>query len=212
MNIKVAVTGLESIDADYNAEILNIKMAAAYALYNVFEDAKDALVRHIEEDVYSPAVFTPTVYPRRSEHPEFGPALTDMATNLRPYEPIPADMTGANWGGFKMSYMPSGEHRGTTADLEAGGSGEPRPIKAYPPYGDRVDNNNLIYRIETGRGYTWRRRPGERPFWQNFIDEMTDGGEFAKSFARHMTAQKYAVEDVGDVTRDYEDGNYGGNE
>ena len=49
-----------------------------------------------------------------------------------------------------------------------------------------MDADELIRRIETGKGYGWKARPGKREFFQNTVDELIDGGAAASSFDRWM--------------------------
>ena len=114
MNISIRVDGIDTIKQDLNAEILNIQMAIAYALPQVYDETKNRLQDHIKTDVYDK--YKPKVYPRRSEYPQFGPPLSDMDANLREYvQTIPQ---GNMWGSFGLEYLPTGEHSGTTGDYE----------------------------------------------------------------------------------------------
>lgn len=71
-----------------------------------------------------------------------------------------------------------------------------------------VGGDALIERIESGSGYEWRRRPGPRPFWQAFVDEMIDSS-FASTFDASMSAQFGADYEGGTVVeREAGDGEY----
>lgn len=71
-----------------------------------------------------------------------------------------------------------------------------------------VSGDALIERIESGQGYEWRRKPGPRPFWGAFVDEMIDS-EFARAFDSAMAEQLGSIYEGGTtVTREGEDGDY----
>lgn len=71
-----------------------------------------------------------------------------------------------------------------------------------------VDDDALIGRIESGSGYEWRRHPGPRPYWKNFVNEMIDG-VFASQFDAAMAAQFGAEYEGGTIVeRESRDGEY----
>lgn len=200
MQFSVSLEGENSIDEDYSAfkKLLNTQLNAA--IRNMEAPLKDDLYRHIEKDVY--ATYRPKEYPRRRDNEGFGIPLNNMDANAS-LSLIPH--------GFAFSYMPDGSHSGTTADLSPKSKNydadRPQPIKPNPVHGD-----DLIRRIETGKGYDWNmgnHYPGERPFWQNFVnDEM--GGLLAQHFLEAMkqAGNEDIVVDWGDVVRESSDGEY----
>lgn len=207
LDLNFNVTGEDTLDADWNAEKALISAAVTHAMVKIGGLMTDALKKHIDKDVY--AKFVPKDYPRRSEHPQFGTPLNDVATNSHAiFDVIPGKIGGR----VGLDYRPTGEHSGTTADLDAYSAyydaDNPRPIKAYPPKGDRTDGDDLIRRIETGIGYTWRRKPGKREFWKNFVNEMTDDGEIAATFRLAMLENGYQIDMADGVIREAGDGTY----
>lgn len=190
MDITVTVTGLESIDKDLYSELEKIKAAAQATLPIIGREAAFALQSHIETDVYDADAYTPRVYKRRSEHPSLGRPLSDVKTyvtaNIHP-------ATEGTWTGIDIYYKPSGEHKNAK-------------------WSD-ADGNELIGRIEKkDPPYNWEPKNGPpippRPFWQNFVSEMTDGGKFAEYFQAAMLAQGYVVENDTGVEREAADGDY----
>ena len=205
----IDVSGEGTIDDDVKAALAEINTAIKQSMGDIGGVMMDGLKKHINEDVYGK--FTPKDYPRRSDNPKFGPPLNDVAgQSLAIFDETSPTGIGARVG---IDYKPSGEHSGTTADLDPASDyynpDNPRPIKAYPPRGDRVDADDLIRRIETGKGYTWRRRPGPRPFWTNFVNEMIEGRELERTFQWAMMSRGMEVSliDSG-VVREPGDGDY----
>lgn len=123
------------------------------ALRSVAKDAKEALMRHIREDVYDK--WNPKYYERRYTG---SGGLLSMYAGLTEF---------VSSGSMRLEYLPSGEQY---------------------QWENPANNDELIRRIETGRGYEWRKHPGPRPFWNNFVDEMVDR-QFADSFDRSMEQQ-----------------------
>ena len=197
VQFNVSVAGIEGIDKEFAEFQKKLGSQVQKAMSAMEAPLKDDLFRHIEQDVYN--AYKPKVYPRRRDNPEFGTALNDMDANVTFYN------RGA---GFTLQYAPSGEHSGTTADLPSSSpyydADDPRPIKPNPVHGDE-----LIRRIETGRGYDWNVYPGKRPFWQKFVNEEMDG-QLAQHFAEAMRSQ--GVQDLtvdwSDVVREDGDGEY----
>ena len=170
MNLTVSVSGLENIDEEFNAFRQKLNQQLTKAVRAMEGPLKDDLYVHIEEDVY--AAYKPKEYPRRRDNPEFGIALNDMDKNAW-LSILPQG------NGFSFNYLPDGSHSGTTEDLDEYSDNydadTPRPIKPNPVHGD-----DLIRRIETGRGYDWACYPGKREFWQNFVNEEMDGYYLSK--------------------------------
>ena len=184
MDIRVTVSGLESIDQDLEAELGKIQVAAQSAMTNVARETAYVLKSHIEHDVYD--AYTPKVYQRRSKDPGLGRPLSDIKSYFTAHvHPLSAGV----WAGVDMYYQPKGEHT----------------VSAWAD----ADGNDLIRRIEENNPpYKWPPTPVERPFWQNFVTEMTNSGKFGELFAASMLVQGYNVESKTDVERDTEDGQY----
>ena len=155
------VSGLESIDEDMKELETKLKNDIAQAMPQVGQVMKDTLKEHIESDVY--AAYDPKAYPRRSEFPQFGTALNNIdATTVVE--------TGSDM--VALEYSPSGEHTGTRRDLlPPYNKNSSKPIIENPASGDQ-----LIRRIESGDGYDFGFAM-ERPFFQNFTEEMIEGGK-----------------------------------
>jgi len=91
----------------------------------------------------------------------------------------------------ELVYTPSGRHSGLLKDAlnanEDGGESGMKPLKPHPVHGDA-----LIERIQTGHGYDWKLPkdfPGGRPFWNNFVTEMQNGGAW-DAFEKGFTANQ----------------------
>lgn len=197
MKFSASVDGTETIDRDFS-EVKNEIMSAVQASMSTVGDfMKDALQRHIETDVYD--AYSPKAYPRRSENAAFGTPLSDMDANT---------MVNNRGAGVTLTYLPSGSHSGTTADLPQSSSyynpDNPRPIKPNPVHGD-----TLIRRLETGKGYDWKTDVPARPFWQNFVNEMESVGGLFDAFSAAMAAHGFTVTpDGGMVEPDAADKTY----
>lgn len=94
----------------------------------------------------------------------------------------------------------------------AGVSLEYKPSGAHSnPDWHTADANDLISRIETKDPPYFKRAQAKvppRPFWQNFVNEMVDGGALEDSFVRAMLMQGEDVVADGNLTRDANDGVY----
>ena len=176
---RVTVSGLESIDADFNASMLDLKRACGNGTKTLTSELVYRLTKHIASDVY--LAYTPKSYPRRVENPNFGPSLMDSSTMETRTEDLVAELV----------YTPSGRHSGLLKDAlnanEDGGESGMKPLKPHPVHGDA-----LIERIQTGHGYDWKLPkdfPGGRPFWNNFVTEMQNGGAW-DAFEKGFTANQ----------------------
>ena len=153
------------IEDEFNQLIREIGKKTQSALRHVALEMREDLKRHIDEEVYEK--YTPKVYPRRKDNPGFGIPLNDMEHNASGY----AHFTDGLDNGISFLYQPDGSHSGTTADLKPNSkyynADNPRPIKPNPVHGD-----DLIQRIETGKGYDWDVHVGRRPFWTHFKQEQ----------------------------------------
>lgn len=174
----VYVDGMESLDADLNASVLDIARQCGNGTKALASALMNRLSAHIASDVYG-VYPNPKSYPRRVEYPNFGPSLMD-SENMEV-------RTGNLFA--ELVYNPSGRHSGKMGDAlnaEKDGSAENmKPLKPHPVHGDA-----LIERIQTGVGYDWKLPedfPGGRPFWNNFVNEMENGGAW-NAFFRGFTA------------------------
>ena len=112
------------------------------------EEMRQCLREHVVEDVYDKLV--PEEYVRRRGTK----GLADMNASATVY-------SDERDGGMNLTllYHPSGA---------TDGNGEP-----IDPH---VDGDDLINRIEKNDpAYNWGRRPKNRPFFRNFVEEMLDG-------------------------------------
>lgn len=83
-----------------------------------------------------------------------------------------------------------------------------QPDGSSSQWRDPASGDALIGRIESGNGYEWRRHPGPRPFWQNFVNEMIDS-KFAAAYDLAMMAQFGSDYEGGTVVeRQAGDGDY----
>lgn len=130
------------------------------------DDMRLCLQEHVETDVYDK--FQPSEYVRRGEDG----GLADMSASATVY-------SDERDGGMNLTmlYQPSGA---------ADGEGEP-----IDPH---VDGDELVDRIEKrDPEYNWRRKPPKRPFFSNFVQEMTDGGRAEETLVRAMNAADPAL-------------------
>jgi len=186
------VTGQDSLDAEFRGFKALLAMSMKKALEQVNTEMQEALKRHIERDVYAASVYKPKVYKRRSEHSGMGAPLSDMKTNVG-FSDTQASVEPQGVGAMtQFHFIPTGEH--TVSKWHT------------------ADGNELIGRIEhKSPPYTWGNNSvPERPFWQNFVDEMVDEGEAAEMFERAMTlmAPTLELEADGSIIREPNDGTY----
>ena len=182
MELSVTVTGLETLDEDLKAFQAELAGKVTASMDGVGERMKDALAAHIETDVYG--AYSPRQYKRRSEDGSRGKPLSDMTANAKVYN------KGA---GLSLHYKPTGDHE----------------IRKW----SGVDGDDLIGRIEKKDPmYHFYPTEGEipdRPFWQNFVSEMIEGGALDDYFAAEMLLQGIVVErEDGGVLREPGDGEY----
>lgn len=211
--ITLNITASELTYADFTkdlGEILSEPVMQRVADY-IFDDMKETLAFRIVEDVYKE--YTPDLYPRRSDNPGFGTPLNDMEKNV-----LGSAKGGAGGAYIHFDYLPSGAHSGVFGDvisdelvLERFGVEADDPIK--PPEA-QADGNELIRRIETGKGYDWRppkkkkkKFTDERPFWQNFVNELIEGNGFAYAAKQAFKREGIEVSEIS-AEREPKDGNY----
>lgn len=180
MELNVTVSGLESIDNDWKAFQADFTEKLRKAMDDVGADMLDALKKHIISDVYG--AYRPKTYQRRSKDESLGTPLSDMAKNATVYN------KGA---GVTLDYSPTGAHANENWHTADGNDLIGRIEKKSPPYFQKAQN-----------------KVPERPFWQNFVNEMVDQGELERYFAAAMAMQGEIVETGGAVTREPQDGEY----
>lgn len=184
------VTGQNSLDAEFRRFKALLAMSMKKALEQTNADMQEALKRHIESDVY--AAYKPLVYERRSENGGMGAPLSDLKTNVG-FSDTQVSVEPQGVGAMtQFHFIPTGEH--TVSRWHT------------------ADGNELIGRIERKNPpYTWGNNSvPERPFWQNFVDEMIDEGGAAEMFERAMTliAPTLELEADGSIIREPNDGTY----
>lgn len=161
-----------------------LQAALSSTLDDVGLDMREALARHLETDVYAASVYTPKVYERRMGNG----GLMASAEKARIY----------NSGTYvAVEFKPDGLHKN-------------------PEWSSDIAPDDLIGRIERHNPeYNWlpkKKKLPNRPFWQNFVNEMVDEGELERSFVAafksHWDDKKDIVVD-GELEREPADGTYG---
>lgn len=168
------------LESDVKAFKAEISAAMAKAMDDVGADMQEALARHIETDVY-PA-YSPKMYERRYDNG----GLVAQARSAKVYN---------HGAGVSLEYKPDGTHP---------------TVSGW----HKVDGDDLIGRIEKhSPEYNWLPKRGKqipnRPFWQNFVDEMVDEAELERFFVNAMKAQGFEIEIGGGIERESQDGQYG---
>ena len=188
IGVKIEASGFETIEKEAKL-ILNAKVSREIS-NTVYADMKEALEQHVKDDVYRS--YYPEKYLRRSEKPSFGTSLLKSAETAKQIGPF--DYSTMEWV-TGLDYEPTGEHEnyewyGVDGDLLIG-----RIEKKEPPY---------QYEPRNGKGIP------ERPFWQNFIEELIEGGRLERTVEAEL--KRRGIAEPGDhitgVIRDSSDGNY----
>lgn len=149
------ITGVESIQRDYDEFNLKVSRATGYGLKAVASELTPALQRHIQSDVY--AAYTPEMYERRYDHPQYGRSIYSEK-NMR------WDLVNRSDGqrSVEFTYEPNGRNTHySTSDYYA-------------------DGDSIISVLQGDKGYLWLsegRIGRERPFWDNFVDEVVSEGD-----------------------------------
>lgn len=168
-------SGFEQDVAVLEKRVKNAFRASRQALA---DDMRLCLQDHVEYDVYSK--FQPIEYVRRGE----SGGLADMKVSATVY-------SDERDGGMNLTllYQPSGATDGEGHDIDP-----------------HVDGDDLINRIEKkDPEYNWRRKPPKRPFFSNFVQEMTDGGRAEETLVRAMNAAEPSLgltENAGMIRED----------
>lgn len=187
-------TGIEDFDMQLRAFLNTLIGEISDASTVAMEESKESLKDHIVNDVYK--AYTPKAYKRRSENPLLGTPLSDLDAYSHTIKP-----SGGNVGGnlvvtTKLYYNPRGSHAVARWSSDAP---QKKKIK-------NVDDNELIGRIEKkDPAYNWgNSKVPERPFWQEFVREMVDGGRLEKAFVRAMKPKEQVVADGNIVAETYD--------
>lgn len=186
----VQVTGLETIDQDWQKIYAEIKDQLETSSYFLMDSMTDVLKKHINEDVYE-AYPNPKRYERRSDDPSLGTPLNSQK-NMTGIPPETTSSFAGIWVKTGLEYHPTGEHDvvewHTADDDELIG----RIENSYPPY-------------DFPKGV-----PKRRLFWQNFVDELITDGVLESSFMSAMAAQGVTdlTSSAHTVERDANDGHY----
>lgn len=152
-------------EADIAALEMQVKNAFRASRKALADDMRECLQDHIEVEVYD--AFQPTEYVRR----EGSGGLYDMSASATVF-------SDERDGGMNLTllYQPSGATDGEGNEIEP-----------------HVDGDDLINRIEKKEPpYNWRRKPGKRPFFRHFVEEMI-GGRAEETLVRAMNAADPAL-------------------
>lgn len=198
----------DNFEYDVGMAIGEIENSLTPVLESVGGEMIHDLQKHISKDVY--AKYSPTSYPRRKDHPQFGTPLDSIKNFTTKVD------NNLNVATLNFDYSPDGTHKGKKKDAldydeeidekRNGGKTGERPLKPNPVHGDM-----LIKRIETGKGYDWKADGiPARPFWSNFVNEEMHGrlrGHFnAEMSRRKLTKYDYEYKPQrSDFTYDYND-------
>lgn len=187
---EIEISGNGTLDEDLNKLLNEMSAAMLRATIEVEGAMADALENRIITDVYKR--YDPVRYERRSENPSLGVPLTSLQymDALSPNK-VPKPIGGLIRIEGGLEYKPSGEH-------------------AVPDW-DTADGDDLIGRIENSYPpYTWPDGvPPRRRFWQNFVEEMIEGGQIGTTFMQKMKTTGFDIEMAYDeVERESRDGKY----
>ena len=161
----------------------------------VAKELRDVLGFHIRHDVYD--AYEPKGlihYERRSEHRGLGTSLLESADEDHAQSIFKLESNGSWTTGIR--YEPTAEH------------------EHYEWSEPDLELDRLISRIEKKEPpYNYEPRTGKipkRPFWQEFVTEMIEGGRFAKTVEEILKEKGIAEpgDSITGVIRDESDGNY----
>ncbi len=198
---KSEIEGWEEVQKELDNFKTKIDKGIVGGLKVVNNELVVSLQKHIQEDVYDE--YAPKAYPRRKNNPKFGrPIISEENMFPKIYK-----------GTLVFSYLPDGSHSGKYKDTLSwetkGKFATPNADKAaeYPIKPNPVHGDDLIKRIETGKGYDWEYHGGARPFWQNFTKEQIEGGALERSFVKGMneTDKSLRVQITNEIKRENTD-------
>ena len=164
------ITGLEEVTQETNNWASTFsREAIPAALEAVASQLTVSLQKHIQEDVYD--AYTTKDYPRREEQgglldPRF--ISTSVSGQRLIFDYSPSGTHTATMDETKRSMSFEGYALNELADYDTWSK---QPIKPHPVHGDQ-----LINRIQTGRGFDWDLTNAPevtngRPFWNKFLSE-----------------------------------------
>ena len=198
IDIKMEVQGdFRQIANDVERDLQKQLYGGAVAAVNdaVVTELRDVLGFHIRHDVYE--AYEPKGlihYERRSKHRGLGTSLLESADEDHAQSIFKLE-SGGKWVSG-ISYEPTAEHENyewSEPDLE--------PDRLI----SRIENKDPPYNYEPRRG-----KIPKRPFWQEFVTEMIEGGRFAKTVEEILKEKGIAEpgDSITGVIRDESDGNY----
>lgn len=199
IDVKVVVTSTaEQIQKEVETDVQR-QLFAGNAVVKVHEavvtELRDVLGFHIRHDVYE--AYTPTGevhYKRRKDNGDFGTSLLKSADKDHAESIFDLEHGGRWKSGIR--YEPTAEHenwRWSDPDL--------KPDELI----GRIEKKEPQYNFNPIRGEI-----PDRPFWQDFVTEMIEGGRFASTLEKILKEQGIAEpsDTITGITRDSSDGNY----
>lgn len=178
MNVVINITGIDTFDEDIKRLNETLSECLDDGIKKLKRDMRIRLLQSVDKNVY--AKYTPTMYPRRKDNPQFGTPLDDISNIKIKDLPMRRDYGR----GFEFSYEPNGNHKGTWGDIYGEGGLRSRHLRLdgttrivpYPVHGDQ-----LIKRIEEA-DYNWDTDAPPRRFYTEFAEEILDhrAGEVIK--------------------------------
>lgn len=181
--IGLRISGIESIQSDYDEFNVKVRRASNYGLKAVASELTPCLQKHIETDVYD--AYEPQDYLRRYDNPQYGRSIhsdKNMEWNLR--------YMGNGEQSLEFTYTPNGRN---THYLDS-------------PY--YTDGDSIIDVIQRSSGYLWTDGDNipKRPFWNLFIQDVLRQGDewFVHGFnSLEQSLQARSDRMLIDETRDY---------
>lgn len=184
LSFTIETSGYEALEKEVNKLLSNKTKAKITEFVN--EQMRIALARHVQDDVYDGGYY-PRQYVRRDKHPEYGKSIKQSAYDADGIGPSDAGQWVAG-----ISYEPTGQHDN---------------IEWYT-----ADGDELIGRIEKKSPmYTYYPKDGfipDRPFWQNFVSEMIEGGGIEDALNEALQDSGIEVEGSSPAIRTSDDGKY----
>lgn len=181
--IGLRISGIESIQSDYDEFNVKVRLASNYGLKAVASELTPCLQKHIETDVYD--AYEPQDYLRRYDNPQYGRSIhsdKNVEWNLR--------YMGNGEQSLEFTYTPNGRN---THYLDS-------------PY--YTDGDSIIDVIQRSSGYLWTDGDNipKRPFWNLFIQDVLRQGDewFVHGFnSLEQSLQARSDRMLIDETRDY---------
>lgn len=154
------LTGADSISKEYKAFNTKVYKGTQAGLTAVGSEMTKQLQKHIQDEVYSPEVYTPKSYMRRIDYGGGTPIISPKNMDLQ-----------LGKMSLTFSYEPSGRNT------------------RYPD-SDYVDGDELINAIENSDyTWHGTEDIPKRHFWNNFVDDMVGAsGQAERIFVKGMNA------------------------